>query len=828
MRDAPAPARRAVPGLLPWQGLLLACACGAWAVQDPASGALALLATAACFRLAGRALPGPGLMLLAALAGLAYAWLRLPAPPDLPDWIDRRPHGVLLARVEAVSDRPGNRLEILLDGVSFRFDSARPLPPGVRSASDSQTVPGAAVGPTQAGEPLPGRMVWTWQDPAFRPVPGSMVRLAARPHAVDGFDNPGVQDWAWRWRVRGVFLRVFTQGGKAVELVRQADPSALEAWRGRLREAILRGAGGDSAGGMVLGLVTGDRSGVDPSDLDRVRRASLAHLLAVSGMNLAAVAAMGWALAWLAGAAWPGLLLRVPRPRLAVLLGAPLVAGYLWLGRFEPSLVRAALMFGAWGWLLLLGRTGVLLDGLFFALAVMFALDPLCVFDVGLQLSAAAVAGLVLLAPLALPVADALRGGGAWRLAALVLPGWIAVTLAAQLAVLPIQASVFGEAGAHLYLNLLWTPVVEWAAQPLAYLGALCATWWPAMGDALLRASAGLCALLFESLRFMDARGWLAVHPVYRPWSPEALGYWLLLGGLAYARRMGARRAVAWCALCLCLLGGPWLWRAWEQSRDAVSLTMLDVGQGQALVVEARGGRRWLVDAGGTASPSFDPGRAVLSPALTWGRFPALEGIALSHPDKDHTAGAAYLLSNYRVGFLAGNGFWPGSSDFARAVAQSGLEPRAWRAGERIVLAEGLELEVLGPPAGTALTGNDASLVLRLVWRGRGLALLPGDAGSAVLEGLAASGRDLSAEVLVVAHHGSRSALAPGFYGAAGAKWGLISCGRGNAFGFPAAEVSRALGEAGMRVLETAREGAVTARWASAEAPAIVRGVRGR
>lgn len=764
-------------------------------MRDPLAGGFAVLLAIICNRAAGRTSPGAVLFLLAALAGYAYASARL---PSVPESVPVARQGVVLSgAVDSVEEKPGGRLEIILEDAAV---------------SDSH-------GPAQ---PLAGRTVWTWQDPSLRPTLGSRVELKARPLPAGGFDNPGGSDWGFRWRAQGVFHRVYTRGPKAVAVTRQAPEGAVHSWRLSLREAILAGAGGGSAAGMVLGLVTGERYAISPEDLDRVRRASLSHLLAVSGMNLTAVVAMGWLAAWAAGLAWPGLYLRLPRPKLAVILSIPLVAGYLWMARFEPSLTRAALMFAAWGALLMLGRSNVLLDGLFYALAAMFAFDPLCVFDVGLRLSACAVAGLILLVPLAAPLVRRIRGRGAWRLAAAMVPGWIAVTLAAQLAVLPVQLSVFGESSPHIYLNLLWVPVVEWAAQPLAYVGALTVTWLPGVGEALLGLSGKVCSMLLASLQAMDARGWLGVSPTWRPWQPEVLGYFLLLGFLPWVATAGARRRLAWLGLCATLLAGPWLWRAWEQGRDTVRLTMLDVGQGQAVLIEAQGGRRWLVDGGGSASETFDLGRAVLAPVLTWGRFPSLTGAVMSHPDRDHTGGLCYIVEKFGLGFLAGNGELPRFQDFTDALAASGLAPLVWRSGERVDLGGGLWFEVASPPEGSPLRGNDASLVLRLVWRGRGLALLPGDAGTAVLEGLAASGAELSADVLAVPHHGSANALAPGFYARAGAKWALVSSAQGNRYGFPAKAVTQALGRAGAQVEGTAERGAITAEWASPDEPPVV------
>ena len=762
-------------------------------MRDPLAGFCACGLVYFCNRLARRLTPGWGLLALACLLGLGHAWLRLPAvPPDRP-WLDERGKGLITGRVSVVAEKPGDRIEILLDQAWFSRGG-------------------------DIHEELPGRVDWTWQDPAFRPMPGQEVSFPGRPRSTTGFVNPGGVDWAWLGRLRGVNYRAFTQGPAGVDVTRQAPDDPLENWRLRLRQAILDGAGPGSAGGMVLGLVTGEFYAMSLKDIDMVRRANLAHLLAVSGMNLAAVVAMGWGLAWLAGLVWPGLYLRLPRPKLAVLFGLPLVCAYLWLGRFAPSLVRAALMFAAWGALLFFNRPRILLDGLFLALAAMLLADPLCAFDVALQLSAAAVAGLTLLMPLAWPVLARLgrlpRPLARW---AKFLGAWFLVTLAAQLAVLPVQAQVFGEVGWHLYLFMLWVPVIEWLASPLAYLGALTVMWWPWVANHLLAGAARVCSWMLASLSSMDQTGLLEAMPVFRPWWPELLGYVIFLGGAAYGLRLSRARAYVWLGLCLALLAGPSVYRAWDQAQERVRLTVMDVGQGQAVLITLPGGERILVDGGGSNFPDhFDIGRRVVAHSLTWGRAPVLAGLAMSHGDTDHAGGLVYPLGHFRLGFMAVGTDLPHGQLRARyqaALAKSGLTPWQWRTGDKVDLGHGLSLEVLNPPDGFAQPGNEASLVLRLVWQGRGLAVIPGDATAGVLQALAESGQDLSAQVLVVAHHGSKSALCPGLYDKIGPKLALVSAGRGNSFGLPHPWVVQSLEAKGIKVFNTARHGGIEARW---------------
>ena len=125
-----------------------------------------------------------------------------------------------------------------------------------------------------------------------------------------------------------------------------------------------------------------------------------------------------------------------------------------------------------------------------------------------------------------------------------------------------------------------------------------------------------------------------------------------------------------------------------------------------------------------------------------------------------------------------------------------------------------LWFEVLHPGArSSGIAGNETSLVLRLVWRGVGLALLPGDAEQQAIESVLRGGRDLDCSVLVLPHHGSRSSLHPGLYRRVGASWAVAACGPGNRFGFPHPEVVRECVASGATVMTTAEHGAIRFVW---------------
>ncbi|WP_428560560.1 MAG: ComEC/Rec2 family competence protein [Solidesulfovibrio sp. DCME] len=815
-------ARTTVPPLLPWQPCLIAYAAGIAAVAFPWLG-LCALGLLALFPRPARGRPRLWHFGLAFGLGLAAGALAMPAlPRDAPPCLAQRKPVDLVGEVAAVEGRPGGRLAVTLEGV-------------------------VATGGDCPGTPLPGRLALAIDQPAFRPVPGETLAVTARLRTTGGFDNPGGADFVFLRRLEGIFYRAYARGdrgqvrrlapgGNALALRREALLRAVEAALAPpgdadsvSRAALAAPAGDDSlspaARAMTVALVFGDLSGFSPDDLDVLRRASLSHTLALSGMNVSYVVAVAAALAWAIGRLRPGLFLRLPRPYLTLALAAPLVAGYCWLGGYSPSLYRAACMFGCCAVLLFSGRQAPLLDGLFLALGIMLAAMPLAVFDARLQLSALAVAGIGLFwAPFA---AFCRRLPGPWplRWPLVGLLGVLWTSLCAEAAVLPVVCRLFGDLNFNPWINVLWLPPLGLVVTPLALVGAVLVPvpGLSSLGGLALWAAAWGCEGLMRGLAFLDAHQMLVTTAVLRPRWPEALGCLGLFAALAVTLA-GGRRPVAAMGCCLALLVGPGLWRAVSDLRAGPSLTVLDVGQGQSVVLALPGGRRYVIDAGGLYG-DFDVGRAVVGAFLADGAPPRLEAALASHPHADHVKGFVSLLARFDVGAFYDNGGRPEgalAAPMARSLADRAIPRAALAAGDRLELGDGYALEVLHPGPGDDRSGNNGSLILRLTRGGVGLAVIPGDAERGVLSRLAASGAQLSATVLILPHHGSVTGFSRRFLAAVSPKVAIASCG--DTWAFPASKVEAFLARQGCPVLATNRDGAVTVNLAaSGDMPSVAR-----
>lgn len=755
---------------------------------------------------------------LAFLLGIGAAWRIEPGPSHDEATLETvmRERSVLNATVEAVESRPGRRLALVLGDATL-------------------TAANRIV-------PLSAKLVWNWDEPTFRPLPGQALVLAGRVKPIRSFANPHGSDLERWWAERGVHGRISTKGERGAPKFLSGTGSVsgrLREWtRSRIEAALdlhVRNPSSRPGAGVLFGLLTGDRFYMDREDLDRFARASIVHALALSGQNVGHLVAVALGGVYVFGLVWPSIFLRLPRSKLAWPVAALLVLAWLGLDGASPSMLRAALMFLFVGIYVYSDRERSLQDGLFTAVGGMLVLWPGMLGDVRFQLSAGAtagVAGYAALRPgllLRLGLVESRRKRfGVGRRIALFLLDCLCMSIFATLPIVPVLASTFGELSPHIYWNMLWLPLLGAVVAPLGVVAVFLSLIPGLTGLAGLVATPALwiVAGLDLMVRMQDAAGLLQPLVTPRPGPLAALGWWTLcLAALLWATRSGRfgrpGKAATLAGIGLILLVGPFV-AARIGAQDRLALTVLDVGQGQAVLLELPGGRRLLADGGGFPGGlrgGFDVGRAVLEPTLARNRLPRLDWAIASHPHADHLYGLISLFGRFRVGEFLHNGRPAAPADqtaLDRVLDRSGTLSRSLRRGEVLDFGGGLTLEALAPaPEDADLPENEASLVLRLVKDGRGLALLPGDTGVASLSRLTARGGELAASVLVLPHHGSKSGLLPELYDRVRPDLALASAGYGNPWGFPAAAVREALAARGIPLLVTSEVGAIVVEYSS-------------
>lgn len=656
------------------------------------------------------------------------------------------------------------------------------------------------------GQPrsLGADLAWSWEKPPHLVAPGSVFEAPLRLRPQRGRANFGLPQTEARWLQRGVGFRAYCEGEIPVRWIQ--GPGGL---RLRILErfSVLCP---EQARGMLLALVGGERFSLDPRLGDQIRRAGLAHSLALSGLHVGVVLGMGLGLASLAIRRWPEIALRFPRPRLAMVFGLPWSAAYLWLGGAGPSLLRAWLMACVAGGMLWRYRRLWPQDAVFAAAACILFFFPPWLLEPSAQFSFAAVTAILMVVPLGKYCNQHLKK---WRVPSIFrwVLGMMGISLAATMGTAPLQLFWFGVVSWGVLWNLFWLPVLSFWVMPWAMAGlAFCLIpgTEAAARLALEFSSWGILGL-DHALAWADSRGWLQEFALP---CPSWMGWVALGGALLLPWTQGLRRIVL---VVVVLSLGVFEVRGFMP--QGMSLLVLDTGSSQAVVLETPSGKRILVDAAGAFSSDYDVGRQIVVPALTWQRFPVLWGALLSHADTDHLGGMPAVLSLMRVGFWAQAGPLGDVSAARRLrfVLDGWDGPRQrLSAGQRLEVEPGVELEVLHPPSGSAGPWDNAqSLVLRLTWEGQGLAMLPGDIPAAIWQQMADSGQTLTAQVLVLPHHGSRDALCPEVWRQVQPIHAVAACGPWNRFGHPHQEVRHWLASHGIPLWTTAQHGAVRFTW---------------
>lgn len=820
-----------MPGALPLLALAYCLGIGigdALALQRPA-GAAAVGAALLLALLARRRGRGLGLALLGlALCVGALAQARRPAPLPLPE-----------------AQGP-----MLLEGQVLAGPEAGPAGTVLRLALDRlQAEPG---GPWQALGPPAVLAVTVRGVPRELLCPGDRARLRAAPRPPDGVHNPGAGDPRRRAAAEGIQALASVAPEALLRLDEEAAPGpAPRRALCRLRAALLAhlaarlGEGAPAA--LVAALTLGDRgalSALRPPLDDTFRRAGVYHVLSVSGLHLAVVSLLSYGalLLLLRRAAPAALLRRVAARRVAALCAIPATLGYTALTGAAVATVRAAgvavCCYGA----VACGRRARLGGAL--AAAVLWicapAAAPLSLFDPALQLSVAAALGTALLAPRASrPPSPDLIG----RAAALGLR-LAAATVGATLATAPLLLLHFGELeGAALLGNLVVVPVGELLVVPLGLLGALLSLLSPSMGGILLHFAGAAAAAMAALAEQVAGLGLSAVAPA--PSGPALLLWALGLAALGWGRAAPEAPA-AWgrAGLALLLLSVIAYAAPLLLPRRELRATFLDIGQGDAAVLELPGGPVLVVDGGPGSSDGYDPGERVILPLLRRRGISRIDLLILSHPHPDHGAGLQALLEALPVGAL-----WTAEAGRpAGAAPAEPLDPSYLRllaaARRRGVPVErprplrlgAVRIEPLGPclppppgePAGAGcrvgpLPGaghNDSSLVLRVEYAGRAL-LLPGDlelrGELRLLEHLDEPARAAlrRVDVLKVPHHCSRTSSSESLLRELGPQLAICSLGRRNRYGFPHREVLARYEALAIPLLRTDERGAVTVRVAA-------------
>jgi competence protein ComEC len=606
---------------------------------------------------------------------------------------------------------------------------------------------------------------------------GQRWRLTARLKPPHGLMNPQGFDyelWAFEQGI-GASGYVRSQAGTPAVLLREAAGYPVERLRQQVRDALYERVPDPRAAGLLAALAVGDQAAIERGDWEIFRNTGIAHLVSISGLH---VTMFAWLAAAAVGALWrrsTRALHWLPAAHAARWGGLACAAAYSLLAGWGVPAQRTVWMLAA---AVLLRSVGVRWPGTMVLLAaglVVTVMDPWALLQAGFWLSFGAV-GLLFLSESPPRQTVAMQTWLA-RGAALLRDG-ARTQMVASFGLAPLSMLLFQQVSIVGFIaNLVAIPLVTLLITPLALSGVLLPPLWDVAAWFVHALTPGLAAL--------------AALP-WATWSAPAAPLWAQAAAL----------------LAAVVLMAPWPWRlralalplalplfampAPAPAAGQFTLTLPDVGQGGAAIVQTEA-HTLLYDAGPQYSRDSEAGSRVIVPLLRSLGVRAVDLLMLTHRDTDHVGGAQALLQALPVRAMSS------SLEPTHALLRRGVPHQPCVAGQRWRW-DGVAFEVLHPQAGAGeapnVRPNALSCVLRVsTVQGRSV-LLTGDIEAPQESALVvAQGAQLHSDLLVLAHHGSKTSSSAGWLDAVAPSTVVAQAGWRNRFGHPAPVVLERLAE---------------------------------
>ena len=765
--------------LLQWQPALPRP--GVWLLG---AGALALAAM-----LVGRAVSAKSaartvaaVLIVASAGALGFGYAAWRAELRLADALPREWEGVDIAVVGVIDELP----QASEQGVRFALTVER------------VETPNATV---------PGRLSLAWYaqrrkggdtDPPPELAAGERWRLVVRLKRPHGTVNPhGFDVEAWLlengFRATGYVRdddrdgRMSPFAGRIADYVQRARASVRDRIEKALPEAPFAG--------VIVALAIGEQRAIPEAQWRVFSRTGITHLISISGLHVTVFAALAGGLAYLLARRSAALTRRVAARKIAAIAGVTAATLYVLLAGAQVPAVRTLLMLLVAACGLWLARPGTAAIVWLWALVVVLGWDPWAGFEPGFWLSFGAV-GLLLYAHVGRLASPAPNSRVARMICA--VRSAARTQMLVTIGLVPGTLAMFQQVSFVSPLaNALAIPAVTFVVVPLALFGIVIPVALP------FQAAHAVFAALMVPLE------WLSGTPA-AVWQQHAPPGWAIAVALAGVACLAAPRGVPGRALGFLMLLPLFVVRPPTPPPGAFAMTVLDVGQGLAIVVQTHA-HALLYDTGPRYTETADAGGRIVAPFLRAAGIRSLDGMIVTHQDSDHSGGALSILQTVPVDWLASS-LADDNPILALRMREGGAVFRC-AAGQQWEW-DRVRFSILQPQASlydaARVKPNDLSCVVRID-SAHGSVLLTGDLEArGELDLVRRDAAALKADVLVVPHHGSLTSSTPEFVAAVAPDIAVYTPGYRNRFGHPRPAVIARYDAAGVRSFRTDFDGALT------------------
>ncbi len=657
--------------------------------------------------------------------------------------------------------------------------------------------------------------------------PGEKIRFPARLRPFKNFNNPGRYDYESAMRLKGFSCAAAVSDGRYIVPMGPGYLTFIqritEMLQGPVR-AFFENELSPRDNAIFRALILGERQEITDQLREPFNRTGLGHLLAVSGLHIGLVAWISFFLFKAILSRSYKLSLKTDIRKICALMTCLPVLGYALIAGFQVSSLRAMIMVLVFLLSVILKREKDRWSTLALAGLIILAADPHAIFSISFQLSFIAVGGILWLTP---PIMTRFAANinlsqnkktGMLQHALFYIVGLAAASLAATIILLPILSLYFHRISlVTLPANIMTVPILGLWILPMGMLSCLVLPLSHQLACIFIHLGTLGLHIMMEIIGFWSSIPWSSIMMV-TPNIYEIFIYYALIFFIFFIRRFyWAKRGFAAVILIVFIDIACWTYKV--HFNKELRVTFLDVGQGNAALIEFPFGRKMLIDGGGFPGDSFDVGRMVIGPFLLHSKITRIHYLVLSHPQSDHMNGLRFIASHFHPGEFWYNGDMvktPSFLELMEIIKSREIRtflPGDLKGGRNI---NGARVEILHPPPTIPLARsfdaadlNNNSLVLKISYKGKAL-LFPGDLeykGEKIL--ISNAGGLLKSDILLSPHHGSRTSSSPRFLELVHPRICVISSGKGNFFGFPHKETLKRLKEIGCKTIRIDKTGAV-------------------
>ena len=673
--------------------------------------------------------------------------------------------------------------------------------------------------------PVEGRLILFLQEEGEALDVGNRIRFLCKLYPPRGFHNPS----GFSYERHLAFERIHTLGFlsvkngylKIAEGFKNPFLLRIENWRNHIRNFLTTRARPPSSS-IFQALMLGEQENIPEEVKEHFILTGTAHLLAISGDQFGIVAFLSFSLLiWiLKRSEW--LLLSVPVRKWAAGLTIPFIILYAIIAGGGISVIRAMIMLITFLLSILFGRERNLLHTLGLAAFLILIFSPPSLFDISFQLSFLAVLSILYFVPrilhalkqeqIPLPTKTSLKKGIRDYFNISLLATGVAI-----LGTAPFVALHFNRISPiGLVTNLFVIPWVGFLIVPLTLVASIFSFFFHPFASLLLSLNDFLTVILLKVLAFVASIPFSSIF-LSTPTILEIIAFYLLLVSAVHLQKRKKMRYLA-LGLCAFFILDLAYWNTKDFFRKDLTLTFIDVGQGDSILVEFPKGKRMLIDGGGLYGDRFDTGKNVIAPFLWEKKIRRLDYLVLTHPDPDHVKGLDFTASHFWIGQFWDSGFHSDPlSPLKETLRRRRVERSSLNDGTPPQVTGGVTISFLNPPAkalpaaevrDTSLSNNH-SLVMKLRFRNVQV-LLAGDIEKEAEYRLMRDGASLRADILKVPHHGSASSSTPSFLERVKPTHAIFSVGERNIGKLPHPDVLKRYEQLGAKIFRTDRHGAIT------------------